>query len=919
MEKNEPQIPQTPRKILVTGDYGLDYNLYLADEHAPVPENNSSARLVTSLGGAGIIHRLLKEASQLKLKDGQVPFEVGFARGAEGSQMIAPPMSALWKPFPMGKLNTSDPKKERKKVWRLAHSLRLNKALGLPLAEDVTPPENSGDNYNPDILVVEDDWAGFRFPVESRIWHKALKEPGDSPHWIILKMTAPVCQGDIWWHLMQNQGLRDRLIVVLTTADLRRENLRVSKGISWERTAIDLYREINESPSLLNLRDARHVIVVLDGEGAFWMERSKDDSTRKFHLIFDPEHMVHEEWADSIGLKGGTYGFGSCFTSAIAAHMAMFKGIADITSQAIQQALRTMRILRIAGHGLTDGDQPELPYAHIARTIVGDQMADMDKSSCETAIEELISNCEKIWKFGHVVIPDDVIQREKEAHRWQILEESDHIDNPEKTREPLFGVAKRIALWGLKEHISAPIAKFGKLVTVDRDEIEALNNLKQLIRDYHLKSANNPKPLSIAVFGPPGAGKSFGIEQISGEILGDKTPFLVFNLSQFNGVTDLIGAFHQVRDKVLEGHTPVVFWDEFDSGNYKWLQYLLAPMQDGKFQEGQITHPIGKSIFVFAGATSFDFENFGPPEPTCGQTDKNTAWNEFKLLKGPDFKSRLNGYLNVLGPNRRQLYAPDCPETSPWKDDPSDICFPVRRALLLRVWLNAGDSKLNIDRGLLSALLEVDRYTFGARSFEKIVESLHRQDPAGISRSQLPHDEIIRMNTKLSNFKSILTRAEDYQRLAHELAPAIHGKYCEFSSGQNSKVDYDELFDKLPLDIKADNVAAACRIPWILELAGLFLKRKTELSETSDPGVPKILHELIEVLAEEEHDLWMAFRIQQGWKLGKEKDIHKRIQHCLRPYRELEEIEQNKDRQAVLNFPEIANLAGFCIATNRPS
>ena len=56
-----------------------------------------------------------------------------------------------------------------------------------------------------------------------------------------------------------------------------------------------------------------------------------------------------------------------------------------------------------------------------------------------------------------------------------------------------------------------------------------------------------------------------------------------------------------VRDEVLRGNTPVVFWDEFDSREYHWLQYLLAPMQDGKFQDGQINHPIGKSVFIFAG------------------------------------------------------------------------------------------------------------------------------------------------------------------------------------------------------------------------------------------------------------------------------------------------------------------------------
>ncbi|MBF0552691.1 MAG: AAA family ATPase, partial [Deltaproteobacteria bacterium] len=440
--------------------------------------------------------------------------------------------------------------------------------------------------------------------------------------------------------------------------------------------------------------------------------------------------------------------------------------------------------------------------------------------------------------------------------------------------------------------------------------------IKLLIKDYRRNDDRNP--LSLAAFGPPGAGKSFGIKQIASEVLGERTPFLEFNLSQFNAPADLIGAFHQVRDKVLEGHMPVVFWDEFDSGNYRWLQYMLAPMQDGKFQEGQITHPIGKCVFVFAGATSYTMQNFGPQSTRWQDEAEARAWNEFRLCKGPDFKTRLNGYINLLGPNRRQKFNPDWAGGT-GDDDLSDVCFPVRRALLLRSILDSSHDRLQIDRGLLSALLEVDCYFGGARSFKKIVEPLRPDRPWVIHRSSLPSDEVMGMNVDILEFSNILTRSEEFQNQADKLAPAVHEFYRRLAQEEGWTLKYDIPYEELPPNIKSDNVAAAHRIPWILELAGLFLVPKEQGSETTDDDVSAILESLIEILAEEEHDLWMEHKRLQGWSYGVERNDSKKIHNCLVPCRDLKETDRKKDRNAVRAFPEIAEMAGFKISRRKPA
>ena len=131
-----------------------------------------------------------------------------------------------------------------------------------------------------------------------------------------------------------------------------------------------------------------------------------------------------------------------------------------------------------------------------------------------------------------------------------------------------------------------------------------------------------------------------------------------YNLSQFDDASELTGAFHSIRDTVLKGKLPIVFWDEFDSEKLKWLKELIAPMQDGKFQEKGISHPLGKCIFFFAGGTSYTMHTFDPVNRYPKDEDKDNPdikkkkekeEVDFKLKKGPDFISRINGYFKCSG------------------------------------------------------------------------------------------------------------------------------------------------------------------------------------------------------------------------------------------------------------------------------
>jgi hypothetical protein len=161
----------------------------------------------------------------------------------------------------------------------------------------------------------------------------------------------------------------------------------------------------------------------------------------------------------------------------------------------------------------------------------------------------------------------------------------------------------------------------------------------------YLKRENPGAPLCIGVFGPPGSGKSFGVVQLANSVDKKRVRKIEFNVSQFESTHDLIDAFHKVRDLVLEGKIPLVFFDEFDSsfeGNkLGWLKYFLAPMNDGEFKHGETMHPLGKSIFVFAGGTSDTFQEFareGDLDESLDDSEKakiEADRKQFAVLKEP--------------------------------------------------------------------------------------------------------------------------------------------------------------------------------------------------------------------------------------------------------------------------------------------
>ena len=914
--------------ILVTGDVVCDNNFYKGNRATADAVKNRGLKPVRSGGGALLVKDLIKHA----ISD-QNAWSIKFDSKTD-ELSVAPDHHAfcLWEP----RLSFIDDKdKERAEVWQavdpvLGYGRDFNDVNRVLKIED---PLGAVPNPDPEILVIDDAGLGFRDNKNVYEWITKPSPAPDGPKWVVVKLSGSIGPSVFWDLLVKKYS--ERLVVIISADRLRQQPLRLSKGLSWEETAEDLAAEMKSNLVLTPLKSARHVIVTFRSDAAMWFDHS--ETVIKSTLVFDAAR-AEGEWEEMQG-KVSVFGFSSCVTASVVRELLMYTdtnaGINPPTrlnlEKAIKAGLGACRELRRQGHG---------PVKKVTTDAAG-KRAEIDNPDFGFPFQQLgakiITPSEK---FAAAPISAEIDDR----GNWMMLNSWLFFANTEGKKRPHNEAALVVAVLGPSALDGFPVAKIGKYQTVDRKEIESLRTLRQLILSFKGDSTQT-KPLSLGVFGPPGAGKSYGVKQISKAIGIKDEDILTFNLSQFSSPIDLIGAFHRIRDKRLEGKLPLVFWDEFDSEGYRWLQYLLAPMQDGVFQEGQQTHPIGQCIFIMAGATSFTYETFGPvnPKNAKGLSDDKLvtverSWEDFKLKKGPDFITRLSGYLNVLGPNRRQALKTEHGPRE-WEDDHADLCCPIRRALFIRSQFDLEDGQqLHIDAGVLRALLEIKEYKAGSRSLEFLCQYLKTHARHGVPhRSHLPGFGLLEMHVDAREFWEICEFQNPYLEMALKLADPLHQGYREQIKDRPEKQHLNVDFDLLPQDKKASNLAQALRIPDILRLAGLHLVRgsKVEISglisdrENESPmeqDSRKLLGDpdTLEILAEAEHNGWMVERMLYGLKYSPEGEADgTTTHHLLIPYKRLSETDKDLDRFTIagsgkpdeatgrLGYADLVKIAGF--------
>ncbi|MBK8060476.1 MAG: AAA family ATPase [Gemmatimonadetes bacterium] len=891
-----PEPAASPPRPLITiaGDIIIDHHLYEGERRSATSDGVRGVAEVRDAGGAALIKKLLDHIRPEAERNSIVLGTSVPSRKQHGSQHAF----AVWKPVRRESGDKNSPF-----VWR------AGLVMGYGQDERLVDTSNSGNTHtpvhhplptttelSPRVLVLDDAGIRFRHKEHEACW-LLPNDDAAAPDWIVLKTSAPIAQGDLWTQV--SSRFADRLVCIVSAADLRREQLQLGDGLSWERSIEEVRAGLATSPTIAGLQDCRHLIITFSLDGALWIDRSR--ATPEATLICDAA-AADGEFARRI--EGQAFGFLSCMVASVANALAIAScdGAKPALASAIAAGLDAMRNLLHEGHGLVSAESPTgYPAQRLARVVVTPSTSGSDRSAPHRLKPAFLS---MEWTATPGARPTD-------APPWMIVETSQR-PRDSHIRPSLTGLARQLVLRGPGVLGGVPHASFGKLLTADRTEIEALRSIRRAMERYRLKKAPR-RPLSIGVFGPPGAGKSFGVKELAKDIYGENA-WMEFNLSQFGSERDLIGAFHQARDVVLGNITPVVFWDEFDSREFKWLQLLLAPMQDSRFQDGNLTHAVGKCVFVFAGGTRHSYDEFARARGTPEEHAR------FVLAKGPDFASRLDEYLDVLGPNQRTL-PPDDATTSHRRPDHSDVCHPLRRAILIRSFLASDrDARLDIDSDLLDALLEVEEYSNGARSLEKLVRSLQPDASGAIRRSALPPPRGLAMHVDSGKFQDILSRNKSFRmaKVVELLAPEIHESWRQGTTPAKlaEKPHLDRPYAELALADKDDNRAAARRIPDVLALAGLHIVDLANV-EADDRAlqqqVGQHIEHHIERLSEAEHEGWMEHKTRQGWKFGDKRDDAAKRHPSLIPYHILSESDKDYDRKTVRSYVKFVSLAGYVI------
>lgn len=513
------------KKIIVAGDICIDWLLHNVSEKAPRDKealkvnwkNASNTRMYALPGGA------------LMLRD--------FIKKITGAEIVS---------YPAKKIENIPPNKIIHSIAEVSYfpvktgddakTVRIKNLYGYSGPGDeksLKIPELDGDASDADIVILDDAGNGFRnHPAD---WLDEFAGSGKKPI-ILYKMSWPLASGKLWEKVIGKHA--HNLVLIINADDLREEGVNISRKLSWERTICDFMIKFPAYKDFDCLARCPNILIRFGLEGVihyFDMPENADGGAKKLrkisHLYYIPDQCEDENAEKTPGLMQGlTTAFVACLGAEIIREGDISCTHGEI-GKAITAAMAGSLNLLQEGYKLA-GDRVHYPYSEI----------------CSSNRKELIKELDLT----------DFNASSDYVGDWTILKDQTQMNT-------FLNIARKYVIHGPTDDLkNVPVVSFEKLVTADVSEIENFRSIRNLIKEY-LDQKNSKRPLSLGVFGPTGAGKSFGIKQVAKAVRREKSEPLTYNVSQFDSPQDLVGAFHEIRDHTLKGTVPLIFFDEFDS------------------------------------------------------------------------------------------------------------------------------------------------------------------------------------------------------------------------------------------------------------------------------------------------------------------------------------------------------------------
>ena len=764
--------------VTVAGDLTIDWNFaFKSDRNHRIRWTPLlAANVHCEYGGAALLGRMISEIANQYLDLGTYINKVNIVSpvGTSGALDLNREAKldagksafhhsyATWRQFP-GKDSDKDSEEE---PWRVEEFLGMTRHKHQPKGTFLSPPGRgiieTAFETSDNLLVLDNDGLGFA----QEDWNN-LNPPraNDGYPWVLLKMSDTPktnrTDGDKLWEKLQSlyheSASPNRLIVVMPMQKLRHvDGVQISYGLCWDYILRDLLKALQNN-AINPLTKCAALVVTIDAVGTLLVE----DYGTKYTLVFGPKKV---EGAEDMPYQGEVMGYTTCMTAFIAREILRCSDCPKF-ELGIRSGLIAMNKLYQFGYydekvnGLTS---LSFPGTDVIKEVIAEENNEWKRLAEENkGEEELFGERFRSIRFQEGQIPKILSQNPE----WTILYSQVVEEDPGQN---LLARFKDIVEKGPNAEVlqNVPLGQFGKLVIIDHQEIAGFNYVRRQIGKY-CYNQQRQRPLSIAIFGQPGSGKSFVIKQVV-ESLPDpklreriKDP-LNYNISQFTSPNDLMEVLHKVQSENIEERIPLVCWDEFDttwnSEELGWLHYFLAPMQDGRFWSEHSAHSIGNAIFVFTGSTCTTMDEF------------RQRAEQSRKTKAPDFTSRLQGYINVRGPNLQP------------KEDPSRYSYILRRAILLHSLLKKHaprlfEKELHIDDGVLRAFLLVPRYYFSTRSMETLVTMSNLSDQNAFERSSLPPFELLQLHVETAEQFMRLVRSPEPSKEIDEFAEKMEKCY----------------------------------------------------------------------------------------------------------------------------------------------